>query len=361
MTRVLHVISGLGTGGAEANLVRLATALQARGAAQHVVSVSSQNDSNHGAALAASGIGLTMLDVNSPAQAVSGLLTLRRLARSLRPDILQGWMYYGDFFAALAHRLSPGRAGRRLFWNLRASNTHEGGYGSLVRVCAALSRWPDAIVANSRAGADYHVSRGYRPHRIEIIPNGIDTALFRPDDAARARIRRELEIDADAIVAIHVARVDPMKDQDSFIAAMRDLPHVVAIMAGKGTESLEAPANVRRLGLRKDMAALYAASDIVVSTSVFAEGFSNILAEGISAGLVPVATDIGDARAIVGDTGTVIVPRDRATLAAAIAAEAARPATERQARGLAARARIVEHFGLERAIARYMKLYGIDQ
>lgn len=359
MTSVLHVISGLGTGGAEANLVRLAGALQTRGAAQHVVSVSGHGD--HAATLAAAGVGVTMLGVNAPAQLLCGVMRLRRFVRKLQPDILQGWMYYGDLFAALAHRLSPGRAGRRLFWNLRASNTHEGGYGSLVRVCAALSRWPDAIVANSQAGADYHVSRGYRPRRIEVIPNGIDTTLFRPDEAARARIRKELGIDADAVVAIHVARVDPMKDHKCFAAAMRDLPQVAGIMAGKGTERLDVPANVRRLGLRKDMAALYAASDIVVSTSVYAEGFSNVLAEGMSAGLVPIATDIGDARAILDETGYLIAPRDRAALTAAIAAEAARPAAERRARGLAARAHVADHFGLERAIARYMQLYGIDQ
>ncbi len=77
----------------------------------------------------------------------------------------------------------------------------------------------------------------------------------------------------------------------------------------------------------------------------------------MSAGLVPVATDVGDAGRIVGPTGRVVAPRDPMALAAAIRAEAILPADERRNRGLEARARIVDLFARARAIDAYAKLY----
>lgn len=355
MTGVLHVISGLGIGGAEASLVRVATALSAQGFAQHVVSVGERGE--HARALADGGVGLDALGVRSAGSALPGLLQLVRLVNERQPDVIQGWMYHGDLFAALAHRLAPGRKRRTLLWNLRASNTAEGGYSTITRLGALLSRWPDCIVANSEAGAAYHKSIGYRPRRMEIVPNGIDTDLFRPDPAARQSVRRELGFSDEDVVVVHAARVDPMKDHALFLDAMSALPGLRGIAAGKDTEALDAPANVRCLGVRADMPAVYSASDIVVSSSAYAEGFSNVIAEGMSAGLVPVATDIGDARAIVGAHGSVVPPRDLGALTQTLRLEAERPASERKARGLAAREHIANRFSLARSLERYVALY----
>lgn len=120
-------------------------------------------------------------------------------------------------------------------------------------------------------------------------------------------MRKELGLSFDAVVAIHVARVNSMKDHESFLAAMAEVPNVEGLLAGAGTESLSVPTNAKALGLRRDVNRLYAAADVVVSTSVYAEGFSNIIAEGMSCGLVPFTTDAGDARLIVGDVGRIIL------------------------------------------------------
>lgn len=351
MTRVMHVISGLDTGGAEAFLVQLAAGLKARGFAQDVVSVTTAGV--HASTLQATQIDVRALHVGSIAGAIAAVGRLAALVRKTRPDVIQGWMYYGDLFAALANRLTPGR--RKLFWNLRASDTVEGGYGRLVRINAKLSGWPDIVIANSQSGLDYHLDHGYRPRRTEVIPNGVDTAKFRPDRADRVALRAELALPDDAVVAIHVARLNPMKDHASFLKAMQALPHLRGLLVGAGTESLDLPGNLRALGLRTDVARLYRCADIVVSSSAFAEGFSNVLAEGMSSGLVPVATDVGDARLIVGDTGRVVPIRDPDALARAIAAEAARP--DRDERKSRARARMVDNFTLDRAVERFARLY----
>ncbi len=349
----MHVITGLGIGGAERMLLQVAGELQRRGMPQHVVGMTALDDRR--AELESRGVRVTLLGLKSAGGAIGGVGHLAALIKEWRPDVLQGWMYHGNVLAALAHRLAGGRKSRALYWNLRASNMDDARYKLLVRLGALLSRWPDAVIANSEAGMGHHLSRGFRPRRADVIANGIDTDLFRPDRQARARLRAELGIAPDAIVAIHVARVDPMKDHGSFLEAMRRLPWITGIMAGAGTELLPPVTNVRALGPRADVAALYAAADVIVSTSAFGEGFSNVIAEGMSAGLVPVATDVGDARLIVGDAGHVVPPRDPEILAKAIAIEANAP--DREARGGRARQRIEELFALPRAVDAYESLY----
>jgi glycosyltransferase involved in cell wall biosynthesis len=77
----------------------------------------------------------------------------------------------------------------------------------------------------------------------------------------------------------------------------------------------------------------------------------------MSAGLIPVATDIGDARLIIGDAGLVVNPGRAAEMTAAITKLAVLDPAERQRRGLLARRRIEENFAMQRWVQAYAGLY----
>jgi hypothetical protein len=352
---VLHIISGLGVGGAEGSLVEVAGALQECGLSQHVVCLGALDE--RAADLRSRGVKVTVLGVRGLVRMATSVVTLARLIQHDNPAVVQGWMYHGNIVAALAHRLSGGRGKRRLYWNLRASNVDAERYRGVVRLSAMLSRVPDLIVANSHTGKAFHIDQGFRANRIEVVSNGIDTQKFCPDTEARMRIRADLGISPETIVAIHAARVDPMKDHATFLAAMTEVPQLRGLLAGAGTDALALPDNVRALGLRHDLARLYAAADIVVSSSAFAEGFSNVIAEGMSTGLIPVATDVGDACDIIGDSGAVVPVGDAAALAAALTAIVRLLPDERRARGMRARERIIEQFPVDKMIETYARLY----
>src|SRR6185437_9493423 len=147
------------------------------------------------------------------------------------------------------------------------------------------------------------------------------------------------------------------KDHSTFLSAMAKLPHLRGILVGSGTETLSLPENVRALGLRQDMAQLYATADIVVSSSAFGEGFSNVIAEGMSAGLIPVATDVGDAGEIIGDSGYLVAPGKPAALADALTSAAIGSPRERIARGMRARAQVIKEFPQSKTVETYMNLY----
>jgi glycosyltransferase involved in cell wall biosynthesis len=345
-------------GGAERNLVQLVEGLQAQDLDQHVVCVSGRGV--WADRLEENQIPLTILNVHSAIAVPRGLLRLHRLVSRLQPRIIQGWMYHGNLFATVVHYTAMGRGVRQLFWNLRASNMDAGGYRyhRLLTLSAWLSRCPDLVIANSGRGLDFHLGYGFRPRRMEVIANGIDTHRFRPDGGARSDVRRELGIADDAVVAIHVGRLDPMKDHATFLTALKDLPQIHGLLVGAGTETLSLPTNAIALGIRKDVARLYAAADLIVSTSAFAEGFSNVLAEGMSAGLVPVATETGDVRHIVGDVGHIIPCRNPLALVEVLRRESSQARSVLHKRGLQARERIVAKFNLALANEHYAQLYG---
>jgi glycosyltransferase involved in cell wall biosynthesis len=359
---ILHVISGLGTGGAESMLTSLLLAERQAASEDRVHVISLSSGGANAQRLRAGGMRVTELRMrpgNPPGW------ELFRLARAIcleRPAIIQSWMYHADLAATLALYWSGRRRNTRLIWGLRCSDMNPRYYGfrlnAVIRACATLSGLPDLIISNSAAGQAFHVALGYPADRFAVIPNGIDVDRFRPDPDLRAAVRAELNIRPDERVVAHVARVDPMKDHTCLDEALRTLPNVKALLIGQGTENLAPRPGIFRLGRRDDVPRLLNAADIVVSSSAFGEGFSNAVAEGMASGLPAVATDTGDARIIVGDTGIVVPPRNPAALADGIGKLLAGNKSDLCARSAAARLRIVNCFSLQRAVAAFHSLYG---
>jgi glycosyltransferase involved in cell wall biosynthesis len=357
--KIVYVTAGLRGGGAEAMLTRLVTAKP--GVADEITVVSLLPAEAHVGRLRAAGVTVVELRFDQVGGVAAGLVKLAKLIAETRPDIVQGWMYHGDLAALVALVMSGRRRHTPLVWGIRCSDMDLRRYGLglrlVVKACTLLSGWPDLVTANSAAGLKFHLSLGYHPRRAEVVPNGIDIEEFKPDAAARRTVRVELGLPDEAIVLAHVARVDPMKDHATFLAAMRQLPGLSALLVGAGTENLPAAGNLIRLGRRHDVARLFAAADFVVSSSRFGEGFSNALGEGMACALPAITTDVGDAKLIVGDAGLVTPSADPSALAAAIRTVTGESAGARAERGSRARARIVENFSLSNAVRRYVELY----
>jgi glycosyltransferase involved in cell wall biosynthesis len=355
---VLHVISGLGTGGAESFLATLAPRLLALGLEQAVVSLT--GDGPLAARLEAGGVPVVRLDVRSPSGMALTVRSLRALVAKLQPGVIQGWMYHGDLFATLAHKLASGRP-RRLYWNIRCSDMQLSNYSTqlrmVVKACTWASAIPDAVLANSAAGARVHVAAGYRPRQVLVLPNGVDCKRFSRNEAAGSEVRSELALTSGDVVVLHVARVDPMKDHKTLLDAAGRLQRARLVIVGNGTEKLDLPPGVIALGQRSDIPRLLNAADIIVSSSAYGEGFSNAIAEGMAAGLVPVATGVGDAAEIVDECGSLVPPRDAAALAAALQKIIDLPPEERTRRGTLARERICARYSLDQAVERFAALY----
>lgn len=356
---VLHVIPGLGTGGAEQMLASLTTARRQEAFAQAVV------DLLGGGVLAekirAAGVPVYEFGMRHPALVPAAVLRLAGLIRTLSPVSIQSWLYYADLISLWALALSGRRSSTRLYWGIRCSELNfESGTPLLrraIKLCMKYSDRPDAVIANSFAGRSFHQQIGYRPAVFPVIHNGIDVTRFKADPETRLRMRQTLGISESAPVVIHAARVHPMKDHATLIAIARTMPDITFIAIGSGTDKLCVPANMITLGVRHDMPALYAAADVIMSTSICGEGFPNVIAEGMACGATPLATDVGDAAQIIGDTGVVVAPRDLEAMVAGLRGLLSSDAGERASRARCCRERIVGRFTLEHAVAAFDALH----
>ena len=195
-----------------------------------------------------------------------------------------------------------------------------------------------AVCCSQATRAAYHAATGLPLAKLPVIPNGVDLHRFRPDGEARAQVRAELGIAPDAPVVLLAARFDEMKDVPLFLRAarlfLREHPDAHFVLCGAGMTTRN-PAltrlvrhrltgRVHPLGIRRRMARIYNAADLVALTSSYGEAAPLCLLEGMATGAVPVTTDVGDAALLVGDDRLVTGHRPAEVAAAWVGAYADR-------------------------------------
>jgi glycosyltransferase involved in cell wall biosynthesis len=165
------------------------------------------------------------------------------------------------------------------------------------------------------------------------VPNGIDTQRFQRDHQARERVRAAWGAGRQERLVGLVARLDPVKGHPTFVEAAALVaslrPGVRFVCVGGGTgdypasllraaEQAGATEVVLWAGEVLDVVSAYSALDVLCLPSWRAEGFPNVIGEGMACGLPAVVTDVGDASLVVADAGRVVAPQDAEQLARAV-------------------------------------------
>ncbi len=321
---VLFVIRSLRTGGAERQLVRLLHLLSPRLAVGVV-----HFDASAGTEIELRRRGVRVVALPKAARwAVRPYAGLLMAFARLRPRVVHGYMPDGNIFATAARSF-----GARVVWGIRGSERDMSIYSRLsratLRMETALCRAADLVIANSVAGRNYALRRGFPPLRLRVIPNGIDTDTFSRVRTPALVLRAHHGIPPTAPVLLVVGRLDPIKRQTLAVRVLAALGHRSAhlIFAGRSSSqygeevfrlsaTLGVQSRVHFLGEVDGMAHVYSAADILLSTSA-SEGFSNAIAESMSCGTPAVATDVGDSSQIVGSTGAIVSSASVTALVAA--------------------------------------------
>ncbi|NLA50812.1 MAG: glycosyltransferase [Alcaligenaceae bacterium] len=367
--KVVHLISGLGHGGAESVLFRLA----ANAKKDHHIVLSMQDGGVFTEKFATAGVELHCLNMPAGKMGLRDFWRLRNKLKQLAPDVVQCWMYHADIIGGLAARLAGIKA---VLWGVRNSGDNLARSSRSSYYLARYFGWtsrliPKLIVVCAELAAQRHQAWGYKASKIRVIPNGYDLSRWQLVDAATKQQTREtLGLAVDGPVIGLVARWNPLKDHanliQAFAAVIKERSSATLVLIGEGLskDNAELMALLQQTGLvvgeqvvllgrRDDVPELMPALDLHVLSSL-AEGFPNVVAESMACEVPNVVTDVGDAAFIVGSYGWVVPRQNAQALGQAMNEALAFLETPAAADfKQACRQRVVDNFSLEKMIERY--------
>lgn len=240
---------------------------------------------------------------------------------------------------------------------------------------------PRTIVLSDHVGRFVERYGRVRRSRLRRVYYGLDPEPFErastvsPEE--RAALRGSLGFGSGDVVFTCVARFAPQKAHDVLLRAFRraldearagEAPLRLLLVGddpfGDGRRRAESLArelalgeSVRFAGIRRDVPALLAASDVFVMSSLW-EGLGLVFLEAMACGIPVLSTRVSAVPEVVveGETGLLVPPSDPDALAAAMRELALDPEGRRRM-GAAGRARVRAVFGLERMVEETLAVY----
>ena len=360
--RILYILTSLGIGGAEKQVVSLAEHMSARG---HTVAFLVLRHSAEEWP-----VKLPVLRLNlarSPFSILRGIRFARSFVVLFQPEILHSHTFPANVFTRLM------RIGIRINGVSPAvvntiHNVHEGGLHRMAAY-ALTSSCVDRVTAVSEAAAERFIRlRAVPQHKMTVITNGIDTSEFKPDSGRRKVVRNRMQLGT-SFLWLAVGRLVPAKDYPNLLRAFQALlqaqPQARLCIAGEGdpetlltshSDVLPTASSIQWLGLRRDIADLFDAADGFVLSSAW-EGMPLVIGEAMSMGKPVVATNVGGVAELMGDTGMVVPPANSKALTAAMLAVMQSDESKRKRLSIAARERIAKSFSLQARAEQWESFY----
>ncbi|WP_076923752.1 glycosyltransferase [Pseudoalteromonas sp. EB27] len=373
MKKVLHIITGLGSGGAEGVLYRLCTHDKDN---QHLV-ISFMSDGKYGALLREAGVEVYCLQQSQGKFTIKAVLRLYKLINTIKPDIVQTWMYHADLIGGLIAKIS---GINNIHWNIRHSSLIAGKSKKstilIAKICALLSYIiPKNIVCCAKTALDTHASLGYSAKRMTVISNGYDVLAL--NELALEEPPLEItNVEQYTPIIGLIGRYNIQKNHSGFFSALSMLTqsgnhNFKVVLVGHGVDSnntdllrlLESKGLVNKvilLGEQNNVPSILSKFDLSVLPSSFGEGFPNVVAESMALGIPCIVTDVGDAARIVGDTGWIIPPNDDFLLSKTIAVALEELSNDSQQwviRKSKAKTRVTENFSLDLMVKKYKEAW----
>jgi glycosyltransferase involved in cell wall biosynthesis len=349
--RIAYMLTSLGKGGAERQVVALAERMATRGH-QVVLIVLKPRETNEWP----TSLDVIQLDMRKSLTGFcSGLAAAHRFLRGFHPDLIHSHTFPANMAARMLHVLGSAPAAISTIHNV-----YEGGWQRTFayKITDRLSIHTTAV---SEAVASRFLQIGAAPQsKCSVITNGIDLAEFKPASDQRTTLRSQLNA-GDNFVWLAAGRVVPAKDYSNLLRAFAHVsaasPQAKLWIAGENNRGEQErmhnlvnrfgiSKSLHWLGLRNDLPAILDAADAFVLSSAW-EGMPLVVGEAMAMQKSVVATDVGGVRELIGDAGVLVPPKDSAALADAMLRMMYMSSDHRHAMGQAGRERINKHFDIK--------------
>ncbi|XJS11009.1 glycosyltransferase [Aerococcaceae bacterium WGS1372] len=318
MINIVHIITGLGSGGAE-NMLYKVIKYSDKNKYKHIV-ISLTDKGTVGKKIELLDVEVIELNL-SLSNSIQSFSKLRSIVKN--QDVVNTWLYHADLIGYFVTRFLNDK---KLIWNIRHSDlskkSNQKSILVIAKINAFLSKNIDVITFNSDKAIDTHTAYGYRNKNMIVVPNGFETEKFQFNPEVRLETREKLKIKKNEKVFITVGRWHLQKDYYTLLKALEKVnkksTSYKMIMIGTDLDwdnkelreevyNRNLQENVILLGIKNNINDYLSAADCYISSS-FGESFSNSIGEAMACQLDLIVTDVGDSKKIVSDTGVVVPP-----------------------------------------------------
>lgn len=314
--KILHIIVGLGNGGAENTLFKLLK--KSKNKFDTCVLVLGTHNSIDWK-FNKEKINIIRIKIKNKFFIIFKILKIYYLIKRYNPDLIQTWMYHSDFVGSVIGNFL---LKKKVIWCIRHTSLifFKSKFITIIiaKFCSFLSKkFVEQIIYSSTESKIYHQSIGYDKSKgIEIL-NGYD-----PKDFTYLTSRK----DSNKIINLGIlANYRPQKDFPTFFKALSILNKkkisFQCIMAGHNIDhknkqlsllikNYNLSNKIFLLGELKITKYFFKKIDYLVLSSSFGESFPNVLAEAMLHGIPCVSTEVGSAKKIINGLGWICKTSD---------------------------------------------------
>ncbi|UNL85798.1 glycosyltransferase [Priestia koreensis] len=361
-TKILHLIVGLKTGGAERMLQKLVLNMNNGAFEQKIITLTSLGPI--GVELRKKGFEIFELNMRKDILSLFKVYgEIKNIIGVYTPDVVVPWMYHSIFLTVVFKRIFS--KDTRFIWNIRHTIydlKHEKIITTnIIKFLIKHSTIPQAIIYNSEESRKSHEKLGYHKSNGKVLLNGFDSQIFKPTPYL---------INSEYFVIGIVARYHPLKDYPTFLEAasifVKKNLKTRFVMVGRGVDrcntelmdlikkyNLENHVDLR--GERKDIERIITNFNVFTLSS-YSESFPNVLGEAMLCGVPCVSTDVGMASDIVSSYGLIVDKQEPFQIADAWEKLMNLDIASLKALKVGAREHIIENYSIQKIAKEYERI-----
>ena len=317
--KIMHLISGLKSGGAESTLFKL---VKNDINNIHIV-VSLTDGGSYKSKLEEESIEVHNLNFKFNLNLFYQFFKLILLIKKIKPNAIQSWMYYCNFITIFIKLF----CNINIYWNIRASFYKQfyTPFSKFIIYFSALASHiiPKKIVYCSYSSIRNHEKIFFSKKKSVFIANGFDV-IEKKNFQKDIKILNQYKLNSKNIIFSMIARYDPHKDHigliNKFINIIDKNNSVILILIGRNINNMNTNLNkiVKKNNLSQkiilldhinDLEKMYSIIDFHILLS-FSESFPNVIAETMARGIPNISSDVGHASEIINQSGWIIKNKD---------------------------------------------------
>lgn len=371
-SKILHIIVGLGDGGAEHTLFKLVTNDYKY---THII-IALSSGGKYESRLKEKNLQVFSLGFKKNKVNLIPFFKLLKIIFLLKPKLIQSWMYHSDFITIFIKILFPSSI---IYWGIRNSTYkfRDSKIRYLIaKFCSFFSYIiPKKIIACGETCKNDHIKFGYSKKNWSVIYNGLDINRFNIKNFNKDKIFKKLSIMVDKNKPIlgMVARYDKQKGFDILLKSLGNLKkkgidfscllvgHNITLKNKELNELIlknDLKNSILQLGQIDKIEVLYNFIDLLLLSSINGEGFPNVIIEAMGCGTPCLATNVGETNKIISKTGWIAKPNSINSFTILLEKAITEiNSTKWQFRRIKCRERIVKNFGLKKMIEGYVKIW----